>query len=81
MWIDKLKVLVTELEESETFSSIANRNKANKVSPLNEWTNNFDTEELIEENYEFESMLKNFVALQKQARADAKKETPIKRLC
>ena len=45
VWLDKLKHLAPEAEESETLSTIDKRNHASKISPLNEWAINHDVEE------------------------------------
>ena len=54
-------------------STIANRIHASKISPLNEWTINHDEDENNEGDFEYDSMIKSFLAVQKMARADAKK--------
>jgi len=47
---------------------------ANKISPLNTWTINLDAhEDTFEEEFEYETMIKNFFSTQKQARIEAKK--------
>ena len=54
-------------------NTIANRIHASKISLLNKWTINHDVEENNEGDFEYDSMIKSFLAVQKMPRADAKK--------
>jgi len=78
-WIEKIKLMITEIDETETLGSMTARLTANKISPLNTWTINLDAhEDTFEEEFEYETMIKNFFSTQKQARIEAKKASEIK---
>ena len=78
-WIEKIKLMITEIDETETLGSMTARLTANKISPLNTWTINLDAhEETFEEEFEYKTMIKNFLSTQKQARIEVKKASEIK---
>ena len=39
-WIEKIKLMITEIDETETLGSMTARLTANKISPLNTWMYN-----------------------------------------
>ena len=60
-WIEKIKLMITEIDETETLGSMTARLTAT-----------------FEEEFEYETMIKNFFSTQKQARIEAKKASEIK---
>ncbi|CAF0834838.1 unnamed protein product [Brachionus calyciflorus] len=73
VWIDKLKSMVEEMDESESVKEIRQSKKKNKT-PTNNWTISYEEESFSEPNLEYDIMLKKFFDAQKQSRLEAKEK-------